>query len=98
MKPHVSEFERGRNIVRILLVLAIIFGIAAMMFTKTDSREQVFLVLAAFACVIAIIVVARSMCVCPHCGKRIVNGVLVLKVCPKCKHSLISGAKIKNRR
>ena len=40
MKPHVSDFERGRNLVRILVVLAIIFGICALMFTAENSKEQ----------------------------------------------------------
>ena len=97
MKPHVSDFERGRNTVRVLVVLAIVLGISALMFTQPDSREQMVLVFAAFACVIAGIVVARLMCVCPHCGKRIVSGVLVLKVCPQCKHSLITGQKVKTK-
>ena len=98
MKPHVSDFERGRKIVMILVVLAIIFGITALMFTQEKSREQMCLVLGAFGCVIAVIVVARFLCVCPHCGKRIISGVLVLKVCPKCKHSLITGTKVKTKR
>lgn len=97
MKPHVSDFERGRNIVRILVVLAIIFGICALMFTAENSKEQMFLVLASAACIVAVFVVARFLCICPHCGKRIVSGVLVLKVCPKCKHSLITGQKIKKK-
>ena len=98
MKPHVSDFERGRNIVRVLVVLAIVMGVIALFFTQTDSPEQKFLVLGAFACVLAVIVVARFMCVCPHCGKRVVSGVLVLKVCPKCKHNLFTGQKVKTKR
>lgn len=98
MKPHVSDFERGRAVVRILVVVAVVCGLCALLFTQENSREQMYLVLASFACVIAVIVVARIMCICPHCGKRIVSGVLVLKVCPKCKHSLITGEKIKSKR
>ena len=86
MKPHVSSYERGRNIVRVLVVLAIILGVSALMFTHENSREQMFLV------------IASALCVCPHCGKRIVSGVLVLRVCPKCKHDLLTGAKVKNKR
>ena len=95
MKPHVSSYERGRNIVRILVVLAIVMGVCALMFTKENSNQQLFLVLGSAACVIGVIVAARQLCVCPHCGKRIVNGVLVLKVCPKCKHDLLTGARVK---
>ncbi len=95
MRPHVSSYERGRNIVRILVVLAVILGVCALMFTRENSQQQMFLVLGSFACVIAVIVVSRQLCVCPHCGKRIVSGVLVLRVCPKCKYDLITGTKVK---
>ena len=94
MKRQLSEFERGRRIVLIFVILAIVLGVTALMFTKEDSKEQMILVSAAFFCVIAVIVSARLFCRCPHCGKSIVNGVLVLKVCPKCKHSLITGKKV----
>ena len=82
MKPHVSSYERGRNIVRVLVVLAIILGVSALMFTHENSREQMFLVIASAACVVGVIV----------------SGVLVLRVCPKCKHDLLTGAKVKNKR
>ena len=98
MKPHVSSYERGRNIVRILVVLAVVLGVCALMFTQENSQEQMFLVIGSAACVVGVFVVARILCVCPHCGKRIVSGVLVLRVCPKCKHDLITGAKVKNKR
>ena len=98
MKPHVSDFARGRRIVRILVGLAVALGLCALMFTQENSQQQMFLILASCACVVSVIVVARFMCICPHCGKRIVSGVLVLKVCPKCKHSLITGEKMKNSR
>ena len=98
MKPHVSSYERGRNIVRVLVVLAIVLGVSALMFTQENSREQMALVIASAACVVGVIVVARFLCVCPHCGKRIVSGVLVLRVCPKCKHDLLTGVKVKNKR
>ncbi len=93
MKRQLSEFERGRRIVLIFVILAVVLGVAALMFTKEDSREQMILVIAAFVCVAAVVISARLFCRCPHCGKRIVNGVLVLKVCPRCKHSLITGKK-----
>ncbi len=95
MKPHVSDFERGRRIVKALVALAIILGLASLIFTKENSKEQLILVIGAAVCVVAVIVVAMTMCVCPHCGKRIISGVLVLNVCPKCKHSLLTGKKVK---
>ena len=98
MKSHVSSYERGRNIVRALVVLAVVLGVSALMFTKENSSQQMILVIGAAACVVAVVVVACLLCVCPHCGKRILSGVLVLRVCPRCKHDLITGQKVKNRR
>ncbi|MCR5137875.1 MAG: hypothetical protein K6C12_12450 [Oscillospiraceae bacterium] len=95
MKPQVSDFERGRRIVIALIALAVAFGLAALMFTKEGTTENMVLALASLACIIAVIAAAMRYCRCPHCGKRIVNGVLVLKVCPSCKRSLITGQKIK---
>ena len=95
MKPHVSSFERGRTIVRVLVALAVILGLSALIFANENSQQQMILMLGSIACLLAVIVVSRMLCVCPHCGKRIVNGVLVLKVCPKCKHNLITGEKMK---
>ena len=64
MKPHVSSYERGRNIVRVLVVLAIILGVSALMFTHENSREQMFLVIASAACVVGVLVVARLLSAC----------------------------------
>lgn len=95
MKGHMSEFERGRRIVLVLLVLAISFGAAALLFAEEDSNQQVCLILAAFGCVAGVVISSLLFCRCPYCGKRIVSGVLVVKVCPKCKRSLATGKKVK---
>ena len=42
-----------------------------------------------------VIVVAARDCRCPSCGKRIINGVLVLDTCPRCKRNLYTGEKPK---
>ena len=98
MKPHVSSFERGRSIVRALVVLAVVLGISALFFTVEDSSAQFILVIGAAACVVAVIVVANILCVCPHCGKHIVSGVLVARVCPRCNYDLITGTKVKKQK
>ncbi len=95
MKPHQSKFDRGRKIIVIFVALAILFGVLALMFTTENSRAQVIYVLAAFACIAGVIITSLTMCRCPYCGKRILNGVLVVKVCPKCKRSLSTGKKVK---
>ena len=95
MKDHVSDFERGQKIVKILIALAIGLCVAALMFSRENSTQQTWLIAGAATCLVGVVVVALRFCRCPHCGKRIINGVLVLKVCPKCKRSLITGKKVK---
>ncbi len=95
MKHHISDFERGRNIVKVLVALAVAFSLIALMFTKENTSQNLYLILAALACIVGVVFVSLRFCRCPHCGKRILNGVLVLKVCPKCKRSLLTGAKVK---
>lgn len=95
MKNHVSDFERGRSIVKVLIALAVACALIALMFTHENSQQQAFLMLGSLACLAGVLIVSARFCRCPHCGKRIINGVLVLKVCPKCKRSLITGKKIK---
>ena len=95
MKGHVSDFERGRKIVLVLLILAIAFGIIALVFCAENSGQQMAYILAAFVCIVGIVITSVLLCRCPHCGKRILTGVLVVKVCPKCKRSLTTGKKVK---
>ena len=95
MKEHVSDFERGRKIVQVLLVLAIAFGVIALVFTAENSNQQMVFILAAFACLVGLVITSLTLCRCPHCGKHIMNGVLVVKICPKCKRSLTTGKKVK---
>ncbi len=95
MKAPSSDFERGRRIVIVLISMAIVLGLAALMFTKENTTENAVLAVSSLLCIVAVIFAALRFCRCPHCGKRIINGVLVLKVCPNCKRSLITGQKIK---
>ena len=97
MKDHVSDFERGRKIVQILLVLAIVFGVTALVFTAENSNQQFVFILAAFVCLLGLVITSLTLCRCPHCGKHILNGVLVVKICPKCKRSLTTGKKVKRQ-
>ena len=95
MNSRVSAFERGKRIVIILLALAVLLCLYALMFTEEYSKENLIAVIAAFFYFIAMIVTAAQLCRCPHCGKRIISGVLVVKVCPKCKRSLTTGNKVR---
>ncbi len=94
MKPYVSDFERGRKIVLVFLILAIAFGVMAL-FSAENSNQQVIFIFAAFICMVGVIAAALKLCRCPHCGKRILNGVLVKKTCPNCRRSLTTGKRVK---
>ena len=48
--------------------------------------------------IIAIIYVDIKYCRCPNCGKVILLGVLAINTCPRCKHSLTTGKKVKKGR
>ena len=58
MKPYVSEFERGRKIVLVLLVLAIAFSVVALC-SAENSSQQVIFIFAAFTCMAGLIVASH---------------------------------------
>ena len=60
-----------------------------------NSSQQVIFIFAAFTCMAGLIVASLKLCRCPHCGKRILNGVLVKKICPNCRRSLTTGKRVK---
>ena len=96
MKPsYTGSFARGQKLVRYLMVAALIAGAAALLLFREGTVQQTLCVLLAAALIAAVIVVAMSQCRCPHCGKRIINGVLVLSTCPNCKYNLYTGEKAK---
>lgn len=95
MKTPISDFERGRRIVLVMIAVALALGLGALLFTQEGTVENTVLAVASLVGIVAVIFAAMHFCRCPHCGKRIINGVLTLKVCPNCKRSLITGQKIK---
>ena len=97
MKQHLSAFERGRRIVIVLVAVTIVLSLAALVFSEEGSTERLVLTLAAFGGLIGTVAATLHFCRCPHCGKRILNGVMVATVCPKCRHSLITGEKVKKK-
>ena len=90
-----SDYARGQKLVRSLLVLALIAGAAGLLLYREGTTGQTVCVLLAAALIAAVLVVAARDCRCPHCGKRIINGVLILDTCPRCKHNLYTGDKPK---
>ena len=80
-----SNFARGQKLVRYLLVFALVSGLAGVLLYREGTLGQT-------ACVL---LSAARDCRCPSCGKRIINGVLVLDTCPRCKRNLYTGEKPK---
>ena len=96
MKPSFSSnFARGQKLVRYLLVAALISGAAGLLLFREGTMQQAVCVLLSAAFIVSVIVVAARDCRCPSCGKRIINGVLVLNTCPRCKRNLYTGDKPK---
>ena len=93
-----SGFERGKKIVRYLLVGSIACGVCALFFTQTGSPLNIALIMLSSVLLIAMLVCAWSFCRCPHCGKHIIAGALAVQVCPSCHRDLRSGKKVKKTR
>ncbi len=96
MKPSFSSsFARGQKLVRYLLVAALAAGAAGLLLFREGTMQQTICVLLSAVLIVSVIVVAARDCRCPSCGKRIINGVLVLNTCPRCKRNLYTGDKPK---
>ncbi len=90
-----NTFARGQKLARYMLAGAIAAGLIGLLFFPENSPQQTTCVLLSAAFLAATVVVAARLCRCPACGKRIIGGVLVLDVCPRCKRSLYTGDKMK---
>ena len=90
-----SNFARGQKLVRWLLAAALVAGAAGLLLFREATMQQTVCILLSAALLVAVIVVAARDCRCPSCGKRIINGVLVLSTCPRCKRNLYTGDKPK---
>ena len=90
-----SNFAYGQKLVKFLLIAAIGIWLAAALLVPRNSSYQIVLIVSAFICLIAAVVIIYRYCRCPYCGKRIFGGVLVAKSCPSCRRNLITGKKVK---
>ncbi len=90
-----NTFARGQKLVRFLLALSIVAALAGLLLYAEHSTGQLVCIFLSLAMMIGVITVIARDCRCPRCGKRIINGVLVLETCPKCKCNLYTGDKVK---
>ena len=96
MKPNFpNSFERGQKLVRWLLALSILAAAAGLLLYAEHTTQQLICIVLSLGMLLGMIVVISRDCRCPSCGKRIVSGVLVLSVCPRCKRNLYTGDKVK---
>ena len=94
MNTYINSFMRGRELLKKLLVGDFIAALLAT-FTRSNPGLMFFFSTATLLMFIAIIYIAAKYCRCPNCGKHIVLGVLAIETCPRCKHSLTTGKKVK---
>lgn len=94
MNTYINGFVRGRELLKKLLVGDFVAAILAT-FTRNTPNLMFLFSAATLLMFIAIIYIAAKYCRCPNCGKHILLGVLAIQTCPRCKHSLTTGKKVK---
>ena len=94
MNTYINGFLRGRELLKKLLIGDFAAALAAT-FTRGNPGLMFFFSGLTLLLFIAIIYIAVKFCRCPNCGKMILLGVLAIETCPRCKHSLTTGKKVK---
>ena len=98
MKPYVNGFFEGRELLKKILVAALLTSVLSIVGRAFNPTMQLlFSGVTVILFVWAVFVVVRQ-CRCPYCGKIIFLGVLAVKTCPKCRRDLTSGKKVKKSR
>ena len=97
MNTYINSFMRGRELLKKLLISDMITAVIALM-TRSNPTVMGLFSGATVLLFIAIIYVDFKYCRCPSCGKVILLGVLAINTCPRCKHSLTTGKKVKKGR
>ena len=93
MKPK-KDFEYGKQLVKRLLVMAIVFCLGSLLAVR-GSYVQLGFMLLSVLCLIGELVVLFLYCCCPYCGKHILFGALAVTTCPRCHRNLTTGKKTK---
>ena len=94
MNVYENNFIYGRELIKKLLVVAVISSIGTFLM-RSDPSLQMGLTVVTIGLFVAVFVVLFKYCRCPHCGKVIFLGVLAVTSCPKCRRNLITGKKVK---
>ena len=94
MKAYTNDFVYGRDRVKYMVIAAVVSCVLSLVVSFNPNLQLVFTVLTIVLFVASIYTMVKY-CRCPSCGKIIFLGVLTIKVCPRCKRSLITGKKVK---
>ena len=89
-----NDFVYGRDLVKKLLIGAVVACVLSLLMPRQSYLQIAFIALTAVI-FFTIIACLAKYCRCPHCGKVIFFGVLVIRQCPRCKRSLVTGKKMK---
>ncbi len=90
-----NSFVQGREFAKRLMIAAVVCAVMGIVCEQAGSAfAPILLVLTLIISVFTVYVIAKY-CRCPHCGKRIMTGVLVATTCPSCRRNLTTGKKAK---
>jgi hypothetical protein len=94
MNKYENDFIYGKTQLKKLLIATGIGCVVSLLSAQYSWLQVIALCMTTvfFATAIACIV---KYCRCPSCNKVIAFGVLVVKTCPRCHRSLITGKKMK---
>ena len=97
MKNYTNNFTYGRDILKQILIGAVVCAAMCFLFRNNQTWSVVFSALTIGLFIGALVVVVKY-CRCPHCNRVIFLGVMALSSCPSCKRSLVTGKKVKKSR
>ena len=94
MKIYENDFVYGRDLIKKIFLLSVIFCVLTLAMQNDPTMKVVFFILTVLSFV-AVFVVLFKHCRCPKCDKVIIFGVMAVTACPRCKRNLITGKKVK---
>ena len=97
MKNYTNNFTYGRNLLKQIIIGAVVTTAMSFLFRNDLVWGTVFSLLTVGLFIGAVVIVVKY-CRCPHCNRVIFLGVMALTTCPGCKRSLVTGKKVKKSR
>ena len=92
------KFDKARNLVKFLLALCLLFGLAGIIISDKGLAFSVYFSLASMICFVLTFIVIALFCKCPYCGKVVYLGLFKATHCPKCRRNFETGVKKKGQR